>query len=189
LAGFVFDVSCVFLCAFEFPLETHDPVKHFLSRFGVPLTERRLTNAATKNQKQKRETILPGKKIPPKKYLETYSISFRVFEIPLLRNAQKRTKTKLLKKGTYHGYVDTFFCKLAEVRRFFFLVFLPSFEPPAAPGGEFDWERELNSQPGTGGCSHGKRNLTGGEFDWERELKNQRQWDRLGPADGGGAYI
>jgi hypothetical protein len=46
---------------------THDPATHFLSRFIVPLTERRLTNATKKVKRKHVNKNPPVKNIPPEK--------------------------------------------------------------------------------------------------------------------------
>jgi hypothetical protein len=57
------------------------------------------------------------KNISPAIYFGTYLFFPRVFELPLSRNAQKRTKTNNKKRR----YVRTFFCELAQtVPRFIF---------------------------------------------------------------------
>ena len=84
------------------------PRKTFLSRFWVPLTERRLTNATKKIERKKSWKIPQKKNHPPKKifprcfFLTRTQFFSRVFELPLPRNAQKRTKNFLKnKEGTY----------------------------------------------------------------------------------------
>jgi hypothetical protein len=97
-----------------------------------------------RNKKSKGKEVkknYPEKNSPPKKYVtgdfffETYSIFFsRVFELPLPRNAQKRTKKKGEKKeGTYVLFF-LFFASCADVRRFLGGFFLsPLVTPPPPP--------------------------------------------------------
>jgi hypothetical protein len=76
-------------------------------------------------------------------FFETYSIFFasRVFELPLPRNAQKRTKKKKRKVRTY------FFLRAgADVRRFLVLFFRPplGYKPQATGVGrpKKKWEKK-----------------------------------------------
>jgi hypothetical protein len=87
------------------------------------------------NQRNKKVERKKIKKLPRNFFLETYSVVFRVFELPLPRNAQKRTSKKRKKEeGTY---VRTFFCELAQVvRRFPVLFFSAAPRPLAVTGSE-----------------------------------------------------
>ena len=81
----------------------------------------------------------PEKKSPPKKYFfKRTQVVSRVFELPLPRNAQKRTKKKLKKKKV-RAY---FFLRAgADARRFLVLFF----RPPLGP-----WEERRRQKNGRG---------------------------------------
>jgi hypothetical protein len=104
-------------------------VKISRARPGGPLTSAQTTGWGQKTKKKKHpEKIPPEKYFPGDFFLKRTHFFSRVFELPLPRNAQKRTKKKKKKKvRTY------FFCELAQMYVVFSFYF---FGRPLALGIE-----------------------------------------------------